>query len=65
MCVQSVFNYKMKVLSIVKSSVGCRIVQASDEISTDQEAYIEEVLMRFEMENAKPATTVMKTGEKL
>ena len=58
-------TFKMKDLGPVKSCLGIRITYSKDGISLDQEAYIETVLARFNMQDSKATSTPMNTAIKL
>lgn len=45
--------------------LGIRITYTEDGIALDQEAYVESILARFNMQNSKPTSTPMNTAIKL
>ena len=55
----------MKDLTPAKSCLGIRITFSEDGITLDQEAYIETVLARFNMQDSKATSTPMNTAIKL
>lgn len=58
-------TFRMKDLGPAASCLGIRITRAEGSVSLDQEAYIESILRRFNMTDAKAVATPMNTGEKL
>lgn len=57
--------FRMKDLGKASNCLGIRITREKNAVALDQEAYIESVLARFNMENSKPVSTPMNPGVKL
>ncbi|KXJ71784.1 hypothetical protein RP20_CCG019713 [Aedes albopictus] len=58
-------TFRMKDLGSAVSCLGIRITRAKGSVSLDQEAYIDSMLRRFNMQDAKTVSTPMNTAEKL
>lgn len=58
-------KFMMKDVGPIESCLGMRIKQSNFGIELDQEAYINDILSRFGMENSKPVNTPSDTHEKL
>jgi hypothetical protein len=58
-------KFNMKNLGLVKEFIGIRIEKTSEGISIDQEAYIDQILSRFKMEDANVVLTPLNVSEKL
>lgn len=58
-------TFMMKDVGPVESCLGMRVKQCTDGFELDQEAYIQDMLARFGMENSKPVNTPSDTHEKL
>jgi hypothetical protein len=56
--------FKMKDLGILKKIVGIRVENHEGKITLDQEQYIKETLIRFNMEQCKPVNTPMAVRNK-
>ena len=52
-------HFRMKDLGAAKNCLGIRITRTKDTISLDQEAYVEAMLVKFNMGNCKPAKVPM------
>ena len=58
-------TFRMKDLGPAASCLGIRIVCKENSVTLDQEAYINSILRRFNMQDAKAVTTPMNAAEKL
>ena len=58
-------TFRMKELGKVSQYLGIRVTQTENSISLDQSHYINEILERFGMVDAKPMPTPMNVSEKL
>lgn len=58
-------TFMMKDVGPIESCLGMRVKQENFGIELDQEAYINDMLVRFGMENSKPVGTPSDTHEKL
>lgn len=57
--------FKMKELGEAKQCLGIRITRSKDTLALDQQQYIENILERFGMTDAKPVATPLNPSEKL
>jgi hypothetical protein len=62
---QLMTDFKMKDLGEAKYALGIRISQSNQEITLDQEEYIDELLRRFNMKDCKGVSTPMVPNVKL
>lgn len=58
-------KFQMKDLGAATHILGMRITRGENFIALDQELYIQNILEKFGMENAKPVTTPMNASEKI
>lgn len=57
--------FRMKDLGQAQHCLGIRIGRSKDSITLDQEAYVESILKRFNMDRCKPVKVPMNCSEKL
>lgn len=58
-------SFKMKDMGKAQGCIGIRITQTNDGVELDQSKYINEILARFNMNDAKPISTPSDPGQKL